>query len=282
MNWLNVFIPNLRSSEFSNSEPAARATWLSVLAYCCEQENGGVIFDAAEWSDRAWLQNCGCTAAEARNAAPLVAFSGGNVTVWNYPEEREKEVQSKREAGTRGGLAKTQAKTQAAKLNGAKGGRPKTQAETQASEEITQSNREEIEITQAENPSITQAEPKQKPNGIGKEQEEEGNWKGTVKGKRKELKPSPLALVEFDRFWTAYPKKAGKEKAREAWIKADVTFEDCEPTIKAWAASEQWTKNDGQFIPMPATWLNQKRWQDEAPRAAKPAVDRMAASDWGA
>ena len=27
--------------------------------------------------------------------------------------------------------------------------------------------------------------------------------------------------------------------------------------------SEQWTKDRGQFIPNPATWLNQQRWLDE-------------------
>jgi hypothetical protein len=27
--------------------------------------------------------------------------------------------------------------------------------------------------------------------------------------------------------------------------------------------SAEWTKDGGQFIPHPATWLNQKRWEDE-------------------
>ena len=27
--------------------------------------------------------------------------------------------------------------------------------------------------------------------------------------------------------------------------------------------SDQWTKEGGQFIPHPATWLNGKRWEDE-------------------
>lgn len=27
--------------------------------------------------------------------------------------------------------------------------------------------------------------------------------------------------------------------------------------------SNQWTKENGMFIPYPATWLNQKRWLDE-------------------
>ena len=29
---------------------------------------------------------------------------------------------------------------------------------------------------------------------------------------------------------------------------------------KTW---EQWQKDEGQFIPNPATWLNQSRWDDE-------------------
>ena len=106
MTWINIFIPNLRSADFCNAEPAARSTWLSILAFCCEQENGGVIEGAESWTDRAWLQTCGVTGEEVRKSAPLVSFENGNVTVWNYPEEKEKEVQLKRKAGKRGGLAK--------------------------------------------------------------------------------------------------------------------------------------------------------------------------------
>ena len=27
--------------------------------------------------------------------------------------------------------------------------------------------------------------------------------------------------------------------------------------------TEKWMKDKGQFIPMPFTWLNQRRWEDE-------------------
>lgn len=27
--------------------------------------------------------------------------------------------------------------------------------------------------------------------------------------------------------------------------------------------SKQWLKDNGQYIPNPTTWLNQKRWEDE-------------------
>jgi hypothetical protein len=36
--------------------------------------------------------------------------------------------------------------------------------------------------------------------------------------------------------------------------------------VKVWKNSQQWTKDGGQFIPMPATWLNGRRWEDETPK----------------
>lgn len=37
--------------------------------------------------------------------------------------------------------------------------------------------------------------------------------------------------------------------------------------IKQQCASPQWTKDNGQYIPNPATWLNQGRWEDVLPAA---------------
>jgi hypothetical protein len=34
--------------------------------------------------------------------------------------------------------------------------------------------------------------------------------------------------------------------------------------IKEQKASDQWKRDNGQYIPNPATWLNQGRWEDEA------------------
>ena len=66
-------------------------------------------------------------------------------------------------------------------------------------------------------------------------------------------------------FWSAYPRKTGKGAARKAWAKAT----DRPPilailaNIQAHVDSDQWQREGGQFIPHPATWLNQKRWDDE-------------------
>jgi predicted phage replisome organizer len=76
----------------------------------------------------------------------------------------------------------------------------------------------------------------------------------------------PKGAEKFDRFWTAYPKKVGKEAARKAMAKVKAPIETILTAIEQQKRSEQWTKDNGQFIPNPATWLNQGRWEDELPQ----------------
>lgn len=70
--------------------------------------------------------------------------------------------------------------------------------------------------------------------------------------------PSP-----FERFWLAYPRKIGKADARKAFAKVKVPIETLLSAIEQQTRSEQWTRENGRFIPNPATWLNQGRWEDE-------------------
>ena len=76
----------------------------------------------------------------------------------------------------------------------------------------------------------------------------------------------PKGAEKFDRFWNAYPKKVGKEAARKAMAKVKAPIETILTAIEQQKRSEQWTKDNGQFIPNPATWLNQGRWGDELPQ----------------
>ena len=72
----------------------------------------------------------------------------------------------------------------------------------------------------------------------------------------------------FDTFWTAYPVKVGKDAAKRAFTKRKPTAELLGEMLNAIAeqkTSLAWIKEDGQFIPHPATWLNQGRWMDEVP-----------------
>lgn len=70
----------------------------------------------------------------------------------------------------------------------------------------------------------------------------------------------------FQEFWKAYPKKVGKGAAEKAFKKYkpdDALLNTMLKAIEIQLQSEQWKKDSGQYIPNPATWLNQKRWEDE-------------------
>jgi hypothetical protein len=68
---------------------------------------------------------------------------------------------------------------------------------------------------------------------------------------------------EFEKFWSAYPRKEGKQKAKAAFEKVNVPLDVLSNAIEQQKESAQWSKDNGQFIPYPATWLNGKRWEDE-------------------
>lgn len=79
---------------------------------------------------------------------------------------------------------------------------------------------------------------------------------------------------DFEIFWNAYPRKIGKKEALKAWGKASgkPSLDDLLAAVEKQKASVQWTKDGGQFIPHPATWLNQGRW-DDVPLTAQPGAD---------
>ncbi len=95
-------------------------------------------------------------------------------------------------------------------------------------------------------------------------------------GKGKEIKEHASAREQlFNAFWTAYPKKIGKDEARKAFEKRKPNEQLVDLMVTAveqQKRSETWLKDGGQFIPNPATWLNQGRWQDDVgPIAANSA-----------
>jgi hypothetical protein len=69
----------------------------------------------------------------------------------------------------------------------------------------------------------------------------------------------------FTRFWDLFPKKVSKPTALRAWKKIapdDTLLQQILAGLERHKHSEQWLRDDGQFIPYPATWLNARRWED--------------------
>ena len=90
------------------------------------------------------------------------------------------------------------------------------------------------------------------------EEEEETETKSEAKSN-----PNTSRASAFDVFWKAYPKKTGKEAAKKSFARAKADIGTMLSALEVQKQAEQWTKNNGQFIPNPTTWLNQGRWEDE-------------------
>lgn len=76
----------------------------------------------------------------------------------------------------------------------------------------------------------------------------------------------------FEEFWMHYPRHDSKKVSIAKFSsimkgmnhqKAIATLNAMIKAIECSKNSEQWIKDKGKYIPMPSTWLNQRRWEDE-------------------
>lgn len=84
---------------------------------------------------------------------------------------------------------------------------------------------------------------------------------------------------DFDAFWRNYPRRVSKGDAEKAWakIKPDQALRvRIMRTLNLLKQCEQWTRDNGQFVPYPASWLNAKGWEDEVQvDGAKPLMSKQ-------
>lgn len=121
---------------------------------------------------------------------------------------------------------------------------------------ITRENRETFSSLDSEDHSSQESLGKEKGKG-------EGSTPLTPRWRGGTHRWSPTFL---ERFWPAYPRKVAKPKALRAWEKLqpdDALVEEMLVALEQQKHSTQWTKDGGEFIPHPSTWLNQRRWEDQ-------------------
>lgn len=106
--------------------------------------------------------------------------------------------------------------------------------------------------------------------------------KNNVK-KTKEKKHMPNAeLARFDEFWSAYPRRVGKNSARRAYATARERFvgsvSDYEQLVIEGAQRLAGDSNlpPIQFVPYPTTWLNRDGWCDDPYPARELTQDERA------
>nr|DAO14616.1 MAG TPA: replisome organizer [Caudoviricetes sp.] len=66
--------------------------------------------------------------------------------------------------------------------------------------------------------------------------------------------------ADFESFWKVYPKKVAKKEAFKAFKKIKTPVSILIDAVEKQKKSDQWTRDHGQYIPYPTTWLNQERW----------------------
>jgi hypothetical protein len=77
----------------------------------------------------------------------------------------------------------------------------------------------------------------------------------------------------FDGFWADYPRKQKLPDARKAWASLSPSPELQHRILAHVAAqknSEDWRRERGKFVPLPASYLRGERWLDEAVVQVKP------------
>ena len=90
----------------------------------------------------------------------------------------------------------------------------------------------------------------------------------------------------FEAFWENYPKKKGYEKAREAFLSADIdgeTFGQIMSALNKAKDTVAWNLECGRYVPSPERYIREKRWNDVITdgelRTAEPAGDSFGDAD---
>ena len=94
-----------------------------------------------------------------------------------------------------------------------------------------------------------------------------------IKTYNNDNKEKDIYTDSFLRFWTVYPKRLSKRSAFESWKLISPSEELTKTIIEqviACSHSNGWKKDEGKYIPYPAKWLQESRWEDEVVDDRKP------------
>lgn len=89
-----------------------------------------------------------------------------------------------------------------------------------------------------------------------------------IKKKKHTRVLSEAQRQEFDLFWSAWPKhkrKVNKADAQKAWAQTEgdrPSIETILAHLEQAKRCEKWLEDDGDYIPMPATWIRAHGWDD--------------------
>jgi len=237
MNWLNINTKDMKHPLMVRSDAVQRGAWLSMVCYCTELETDGIIIGARLWTDREWMHSTGLLASEVGDSS-LWKWIGDDLHLELYPHDIQTSVISRREGGRKGGQATSEAKSAAAKVNG---------------------NAEKAKLK----PSLSQGEAKLKPTKRKEMERKEKESKDTLSYQ------SAIADErerEWEKVWSAFPKKIDEIKAKKLFLDHTVSAQRIIDALTDWSATDEWTRDNGRWIPLPTTWLGRAGWNEQPPQ----------------
>jgi len=230
MNWININTSQSRDPRYMDSTWLERGAWLSMVAYCTERETDGVIVGARLWSDRQWLIALGGLLTDISPDALLWSWSGDDLHLELYPHDLQATVIARREAGRKGGQVKSEAKAEAVRANG---------------------NVEKAKQKQSK--SKAKSKPKEMER---KEKELEGtlSYQSAIADERER---------DWEKVWSAFPKRVDEKKARAIYLESDVSPQRLIDSLADWSQTDEWTRDNGRWIPLPTKWLERGGWNEQ-------------------
>ena len=252
MNYLNLSTQMMGEDIPTEADSIEIGVWVRLTLYSIDQENGGVIVGCKVWTDRKWLKVARVTLDDVSISSGLWSWQGDDLHLWNYPADKQALVRQRRESGKRGGSARTEAKKEAAKINGAKSDGPKQNPSR------TQAKDDDYLDEPKQNPSTTQAQTQQK-------QKEKQNGNGKQKDKYSLSYQSSLADErerDWEKVWSAFPKRVDEIKCKKLFLEHTVSAQRVIDALTDWSATDEWTRDSGRYIPLPARWLERAGWNE--------------------
>ena len=110
----------------------------------------------------------------------------------------------------------------------------------------------------------------QNPNNANQPANQPATNQQVTTNKNDKNEKNKYSCANFDLFYRSYPKKKARRDAEKAWSKLnpdESLFQSIMTALEKHKASQDWKKDGGQFIPLPATWINGRRWEDEVKEA---------------
>lgn len=92
----------------------------------------------------------------------------------------------------------------------------------------------------------------------------------TYNKNKKEKEPY---TVDFEDFWSKYPRHEGKRSAFSVWEKikpSEKILSKILEQVVAQSHSKAWRKDDGQYVPAASKWLEEARWEDDVVNDSQP------------